>query len=100
MYTINSVVTFVTERFIYSEEGSTVKDIAEGMRTSQANVRKLLGEAHGCPDGLTVDTESRPSYSRNYPGQQTGEHRVDVFYPTKSKLVAVIREHRTLLSAF
>jgi len=100
MHTVNSVVTFVTERFIHSEEGSTVKDIAEGLKVSQANVRKLLGEAHGCPDGLTVDTESRPSYSRNYPGYQTGEHRVDVFYPTKSTLVQIIRRHRELLSAF
>ncbi len=98
--TIAQIVTFVTERYIHSLEGATVKDVAEGLVCSRSTIRKLLGEAQGCPDGLTVNTESRPSYSTNYKGWQTGEHRVDVFYPTKEKLVQLIREYRGLLCAF
>ena len=94
-YTHEMVTVFVTERFIASEQGSTVKDIAEGLNISQTTVRKILVDSAGCPDGLSVSRESRPSYSKNYPGVVSNHHLVDVYYPSRSRLARRIREFRS-----
>jgi hypothetical protein len=94
-HTPESIAIFVTERYIRSEQGSTVKEIAEGLNISQSKVRKLLVDAFGCPDGLNSYEETRPSYSTNYPGVVVRHHTVEVYYPSLRRLAQKIREFRS-----
>lgn len=52
------------------------------------------GRPHGLIPGIDCREEHRPSYSRNYPGFQTGSHKVWVYSPSKSTLADIIKTLR------
>jgi hypothetical protein len=89
-YRIAAVVELVTKRYLETGDDSSISDIADMCHRSQSWVRKVFDTARGCPEGLTTYLESRTSYSKNYPGMESGVHQVRMYGPSRQRLRSLL----------
>jgi hypothetical protein len=85
---MNDIVEAVTKRYLETGEDSSIADIAKLCGKSESWVRKKF--ERGWPETLTTYTEGRTSYSRNYPGMESGAHQVRMYGPSRTHLRALL----------
>lgn len=79
------LVRYVTNQFLAEGRDLSVKEIAIGMQCSEATVRGLLQQAHGCPSQLRCDRIGKATHEKNY-GQERGSVMVWVYGPNREHL--------------
>ncbi len=87
----------ITVQYLSTGDPASVKELAAFTKggwsstpRSETWLRKVIGEAHGCPEGTSTSEEYRPTYSRNYPGIQHGARPVWVYFPSRAALRKLI----------
>lgn len=93
-YTVEMMERALVDGYMATGKDMTQAEVAERMGCSQATVKKLLDECFGCPRGFVCREEVRASYSRNYPGFQSGSHRVWVYGPSRETLRGMLMSVR------
>lgn len=91
---LQAVIEAITARYIETGEHSTVANIATALACSESKVRKAIADANGFVPGVTMHEESRPTYSRSYPGMEHGARKVWTYSPTREALRAIILASR------
>lgn len=85
--TVDDVRAAIVDAFIEKGEAIDAKAIAERMGVSVGVVRaRINGDAHGCPRGCDTWETWRTSFSKDYPGMESGAHRVWVYAPARETL--------------
>ncbi len=93
--TSEAVREIVTETYIATGRGMTVKEIAAAVSVSETTIRAIVTPEHGIGvDGIFGEHDARPSFSTSYSGFQSGVHRVYVYEPTSKHLAAIITKMR------
>jgi hypothetical protein len=75
-----------TRIFLETGRDSTAAELAEALGWSVSRVRSVVQKNHGSVPGLHPRRESRVTYSRMYPGFESGSHTVWVYGPTREHL--------------
>ncbi len=88
------LVAAVVEMFLDDGEDHTIKEIAAKLGWTESRVRKIISDAHGCPEGLHTREETRTSYSTNYRFMASGAHKVWVYGPSREYLRSLLNARK------
>lgn len=74
--------------YIDTGKDLTARELAERFQWTESKVRRYLtaGPGGAPPDGIRWFREARTSYSKDYPGMESGTHMVTTYGPSREKL--------------
>lgn len=91
---INKIAQCVTDHFVDTGSGMSIKEIAQAMGVSDSSVRRVMAKADYFIPGVIGRYETRPRYSTNYKNMIVGVSKVEIFEPTADHLRNIIRAHQ------
>lgn len=80
----------VVDHYLKTGNSADAPTIAAGLGWPERKVREVLRLNFGAIPGTHAQQEARASYSKNYPGMQSGSHRVWCYLPSLSTLREII----------
>jgi hypothetical protein len=89
-----AITAAITENYLETYKGVTVKEVAEKMSRSEAWVRRYIYDNGFIPDGIASGEDHRDSYSKNFSTMATGSHKVTVYEPTKKAIAEMVNAAR------
>lgn len=76
--------------FLQDGKDHTAQELADHLGWGVDRVRRHLGGQNGFLEGLRVEEEYRPRYSKSYTHVQAGTYKVAVYGPSREALRATI----------
>lgn len=89
------IIDLVVERYLDTEKGLSVKEIAERLDLKPRKVSDTLNVIYGKTDVLSRRKTEQSTFSRDYPMMQHGYVMVNEWEPSKWYLARLLKKHLT-----